>query len=92
MRNGRYCDRLTLPRGYSQPALLFENQSTESTSGVELLTIADAAEFLRISASGMRRLQHGRSIPFFKVGGSIRFAKNDLLSYLARQRVEPIDK
>lgn len=72
------------------PALISDNQSNGSLSIVELLTIDEAAEILRISASGMRRLQHGRSIPFFKVGGAIRFATHDLVSYLARQRVGPI--
>jgi len=44
---------------------------------------------LTISVSGVRRLQQARRIPFFKVGGSLRFAKDDLASYLARQRVGP---
>ena len=71
-------------------ALLFDNQSNGSAPTIELLTPREAAGFLRISASGIRRLQQGRHLPFFKVGGSVRFAKDDLLSYLARQRVEPI--
>ncbi len=71
-------------------ALPFDNQPNDSSSAIELLTISESAEFLRISVSGMRRLQLGRSIPFFKVRGGIRFAKGDLLSYLARQRVESI--
>ncbi len=71
-------------------ALFSDNQPNGSSLVIELLTISEAAEFLRISVSGMRRLQQGRHIPFFKVGGGIRFAKGDLLSYLAQQRVESI--
>jgi excisionase family DNA binding protein len=57
----------------------------------ELLTIADVARLLKISASSVRRLQQQRRIPFFKVGGSIRFNKSDLAIYLMNRRVEPID-
>jgi len=58
----------------------------------ELLTTAEVAELLRISTSSVRRLQQRQRIPFLKVGGSIRFEKYDVISYLARQRTETIDK
>jgi excisionase family DNA binding protein len=57
---------------------------------MELLTIAGVAEFLKITESTARRLQQQRLIPFFKVGGSVRFSKSDLVSYLEKQRVETI--
>jgi excisionase family DNA binding protein len=57
---------------------------------MELLTIAGVAEFLKISKSTVRSLQQRRLIPFFKVGGSVRFTKSDLVSYLEKQRVETI--
>ncbi|MEJ0041957.1 MAG: helix-turn-helix domain-containing protein [Rhizomicrobium sp.] len=79
--------RITLPVGNAEAALLLENQPNVFASAVELLTADEAAEFLTISVSGMRRLQHGRTIPFFKVGGSLRFAKSDLVSYLTKRRV-----
>ena len=60
-------------------------------SAVELLTTPEVAELLKISVAGVRRLQQGRHIPFHKVGGSIRFAKGDLVSYLEKHRVESID-
>jgi excisionase family DNA binding protein len=63
---------------------------TDSSQTMELLTIAGVAEFLKISKSTARRLQQQRLIPFFKVGGSVRFTKSDLLSYLEKQRVETI--
>jgi excisionase family DNA binding protein len=62
----------------------------ESTHTIDLLTIIEAAEVLKISVSGMRRLQQGRRIPFIKVGGSIRFARQDLMSFLDRNRVDAI--
>ncbi|WFU32399.1 helix-turn-helix domain-containing protein [Bradyrhizobium brasilense] len=58
----------------------------------ELLTTAEVADLLRTSTSSVRRLQLRRRISFLKVGGSIRFAKHDVISYLARQRIETIDK
>lgn len=63
---------------------------TESSPAIELYTIPEVAEILKISKAGVRRLQQGRHIPFHKVGGSIRFAKEDLVSYLAENRVETI--
>jgi excisionase family DNA binding protein len=57
---------------------------------MELLTIAGVAEFLKISKSTVRSLQQRRLIPFSKVGGSVRFTKSDLVSYLEKQRVETI--
>ncbi len=73
-----------------EPVLLFDNSSTGSPD-IELLTADEAAKYLRISMTGVRRLQQARHLPFFKVGGSLRFAKSDLLAYLQKRRVEPID-
>ena len=71
-----------------EPVLLFDNKSNGSSP--ELMTVAEAAELLRVSISSLRRLQHDRRIHFYKVGGTIRFAKSDLLAYLEKQRVGPI--
>ena len=50
------------------------------------------AELLKISVSGVRKLQQKRLIPFIKVGGCVRFVKSDIMSYLRKQRVESIGK
>jgi excisionase family DNA binding protein len=65
--------------------------STDSGSSIELLTIAEVAKLLKVSVSGVRRLQQGRHLPFIRVGGSVRFSKHDISSYLEKRRVEPID-
>jgi excisionase family DNA binding protein len=57
----------------------------------ELMTLVEAAELLKISLSSVRRLQQKRLISFFKIGGSVRVSKHDVISYLAKHRVEPID-
>ena len=87
MTRTRANDILGLPGGGAAAQQFIEKQSSESDPAIELLTIPETAEFLRISVSGVRRLQQGRQIPFFKIGGGIRFAKGDLVSYLTRQRI-----
>lgn len=63
---------------------------TRAMGSSELLTVAQAAKVLGVSGSGMRRLQQGRHIPFFKIGRCVRFARSDLAAYLSRRRIEPI--
>ena len=62
----------------------------ENHSTIEILTIKDVAKLLKISQSSVRRLQQGRHLSFIKIGGSIRFAKNDIVEYLKKERVESI--
>nr|QIG95514.1 helix-turn-helix domain-containing protein [Bradyrhizobium sp. 6(2017)] len=62
-----------------------------STPDVELLTIAEVAKLLRVSVPSVRRLQQRRRIPFVKIGGCVRFTKNDIMLYLAKQRVQAVD-
>lgn len=57
---------------------------------VELLTIKEAAALLKISVSSVRRLQQERYIPFIKVGGSVRFYRNDIMDYLQKRRVDAL--
>lgn len=63
---------------------------TDSIAIAALLDIADVARLLKISVPSVRRLQQRRSIPFFKVGGSVRFTRSDVIAYLERNRVEAI--
>ena len=64
--------------------------SVDSIPTPELLTIAEVAALFKISKPGVRRLQQQRRIPFVKIGGSVRFIKDDLVSYVKRERVESI--
>lgn len=59
----------------------------QSDKDIELLTINEVAKLLRVSPMTIRRLQ-GVQIPFIKVGGAVRFAKNDIIEYLKRARIE----
>ena len=65
--------------------------SADANSTIKLLTVAEVADLLKISASGVRRLQQARHLPFIKVGGSVRFSKDDILSYLEKRRVDSAD-
>lgn len=71
-----------------EPVLLFDNRPSGFSSYPELMTVAEAAGFLRISKTGVRRLQP--YVHHYKIMGGIRFAKADLLSYLAQVRTKPI--
>ena len=55
------------------------------------LDVRDAAAYLGTSERHIRRLVGERRVPFVKLGGSkIRFLPDDLDSWLASQRVEPL--
>ena len=58
---------------------------------LQLLTVAEAADLLRISVVSVRRLQRQRCIPFIKIGGRVRFTRGDIEAFLAKQRVEAVD-
>jgi excisionase family DNA binding protein len=66
--------------------------SAETRPELELWTIADVAEFLKLSIPTVRRLQQQRHIAFVKVGGRIRFTKSDIMSYLETRRVRSVDQ
>ena len=55
-----------------------------------LMTPKKLAEFLGISKSSVYLLVETRKLPFYKVGGSLRFKIADIEEYLKTVRVEPI--
>lgn len=57
-----------------------------------LITPEKLSEILSISKVSVYRLVEKREIPFFKVGGSIRFLLADIEKYLANSRIESIKK
>ena len=66
--------------------------SIDAAPAPELLTIPEVAELLKVSVSTIRLLQQQRKLPFIKVGGSVRFERSDVLSYLEKRRVRSIDQ
>ena len=55
-----------------------------------MFTPDDLARYFRISKTGVYRLVEKRQIPFYRVGGSLRFAKSDVLAYLGGNRIESV--
>jgi excisionase family DNA binding protein len=58
----------------------------------ELLTVTEVAELLKVSTQSVRRLQSDRYLPFFKIGGSVRFAKSDIIEYLKKGRIDAVQR
>ncbi|KGS91822.1 DNA binding, excisionase family domain protein [Burkholderia pseudomallei MSHR7498] len=51
----------------------------------EILTIKQVAEYLKVTERTIYRLAAARKIPAFKVGGTWRFRKVDIDSWIAAQ-------
>jgi len=56
----------------------------------KLITPNELAEFLQISKSSVYLLAETRKIPFCKIGGSLRFRKNDIDEYIQKSTFEPL--
>jgi excisionase family DNA binding protein len=54
----------------------------------KLLTMEEAAEWLCTTPRHMRRLVYERRITYRKVGRFVRFHPDDLVEYVAAQRVQ----
>jgi excisionase family DNA binding protein len=61
-----------------------------SNPSVELMTPDEVAIMLKISKVGVYRMVDKRYIRFYKVMGSLRFDKEDILSFLRANGIEPI--
>ena len=66
--------------------------SVDSIPELDLLTIPEVADLLKISIPTVRRLQDQQRIPFTKIGGSVRFIRDDVVAYVQQGRVESIGK
>jgi excisionase family DNA binding protein len=51
-------------------------------SEMHLMTIEEAALFLNLKVSKLRRYVFMRGIPYYKIGSLIRFKKDDLLQWV----------
>lgn len=57
---------------------------------MQMMTIEEAALFLNLKVSKLRRYVFMKGIPYYKIGSLIRFKKDDLLQWLAEKIVKPI--
>lgn len=57
----------------------------------KLLSKKELASYLGVSKSTIERLVRGRKIPFYRIGGSVRFSIDEVMAYIQKNRVEVID-
>ena len=55
-----------------------------------MITLPELAELLSVSPTTIYRMTEGRKIRFYKIKGSIRFRKEDVLAYMNANCYEPI--
>lgn len=58
----------------------------------EILTIREVADFLKVTDRTIYRLAAAKRIPAFKVGGTWRFSRADIVSWIRRQAREGAEK
>ena len=58
----------------------------------EILIIQEAAEYLRVSVTTLRRYAYERRVTHYKLKGRIIFRKADLEKFLDSKRVETFDE
>jgi len=65
--------------------------SIANISQKSFLRPEELASILSISRPTVYRLIEKRQIPFYKIGGSLRFKIEDVMAYLDHNRVEPFN-
>lgn len=63
----------------------------KASEGEEILTIKQVAEFLKVTERTIYRLAAAKKIPAFKVGGTWRFSRSDIDSWIKQQSMEGIE-
>ncbi len=58
------------------------------SSGTEILTIKQVADYLKVTERTIYRLAAAKQIPAFKVGGSWRFSRADIDRWIKQQSME----
>ena len=62
-----------------------------STPLSDILTINEVAEYLKIGERTMYRLVAAKKVPAFKVGGTWRFSRADIESWIKQQSLSAAD-
>ena len=57
----------------------------------EIFTLDDVAAFLKVGKRTVYRLAAAKKIPAFKVGGTWRFSRADIDSWIKQQSMESLD-
>jgi len=64
--------------------------TTDFNKDLKLYNTVELAQILSISKPTVYRIITSRKIPFYKVKGSIRFSRHDVLKYLEDNRIESV--
>lgn len=64
--------------------------SREQNAQSNFLSLKELASLLGISRPTARRLVDGRALPFYKFGGSLRFARKDVLRFIEQNRFDSL--
>ena len=65
--------------------------TSTSISESEILTIKQVAAYLKVTERTIYRLAAAKKIPAFKVGGTWRFSRVDIDSWIKQQSMEALD-
>lgn len=60
-------------------------------SEIQLMTIEEAAVFLNLKVSKIRKDIFNKAIPYYKIGSLIRFKKDELVKWLDQKVVPSIN-
>lgn len=64
--------------------------STNTLEG-EILTIKEIADYLKVTERTIYRLAAAKQMPAFKIGGSWRFSRQNIDSWIKQQSIDSID-
>ena len=64
--------------------------NNEDVISKPFLTPGELAEFFSISKATVYSLVEKRVMPFYKIGGQLRFKRTDIEEYLEHSRINPI--
>lgn len=62
------------------------------TTDSPILTIGEVADYLKVTERTIYRLSASKKIPSFKVGGSWRFSKSEIDSWIKSQSGTSLDQ
>lgn len=64
---------------------------SKRTDEGKILTIKEVADYLKVTERTIYRLAGAKQIPAFKVGGSWRFSRTDIDTWIKQQSMEALD-
>jgi len=70
----------------SVAAAINASGAQKTDDGDELLTVAEAAEFLKCTKVSIHVWKRDKGLKFHKIGRSTRFKKSELLEFLTRRK------